>query len=125
MRRLAALPPILLALVACAQNPEPAARAALKLDCGQPFAAQAAAIRAQPNLAPPSHEPGEPYVFYSTTDGRVSWVVTDAGAPGHPALIRQEALGGQMQTTGCAYGNKRGYGQLLAYVQSLKGGVKR
>ena len=121
----APLVPMLLALAACSPNAGPAAPGALKLDCRQPFEAQAAAIRAQPNLAKPSHEPGEPYTFFSTADGAISYVITDAGAPGHPALIRQEASGGQMRTTGCAYGNKRGYEQLLAYVQSLKGGAKR
>lgn len=123
-RALAALS-ILLTLAACSPKAEPTAPAALNLDCKKPFEAQAAAIRGQPNLAPPSHEPGEPYTFYSTVDGRVSFVVTDTGAPGHPALIRQEAVAGGMRTTGCAYGNKRGYEQLLTYVQTLKRGAKR
>jgi len=93
---------------------------ALKLDCKLDFKAQADRIIAQPNLAPPSHAPGEPYTFYSTTDGRASYLITEPGAPGHPAIMMQDAVGGQVKTTGCAYGNKRGYQQLLTYLDSLK-----
>ena len=117
---LPALALILPLLSACAPKPEATAPAAIALDCAQPFDAQSAAITAQPGLVPAPKEAGEPYRFYTTADGHVSYVVTEPGAPGHPALIRQDATGGQMKTTGCAYGNKRGYEQLRAYLDSLK-----
>lgn len=115
----------LLPLAACAPKTQATAPTPVKLDCRQPFDIQAAAIKAQPGLAPATHEPGEPYTFYSTTDGRVSYVVTEPGAPGHPALIRQDATAGTMKTTGCAYGDKLGYQQLQAYVESLKPSARR
>jgi hypothetical protein len=34
--------------------------------------------------------------------------------------MMQVAGGGDVKTTGCAYGNKRGYEQLRAYLDSLK-----
>ena len=119
MRRAAALL-LLLTLAACSPKPESAAPEALKLDCKLDFKVQSDRITTQPNLAPPSHAPGEPYTFYSTTDGRASYLITEVGAPGHPAIMMQDAVGGQVKTTGCAYGNKRGYEQLRAYLDSLK-----
>ena len=65
-------------------------------------------------------KPGEPYAFYSTDDNRVSYLVTEPGAPGHPAIMMQTAANGDVKTTGCAYGNKRGYEQLKTYLDSLK-----
>ena len=125
MRRTSALTLLLSLLAACAPKSEPAVPAPIALDCAQPFEAQAAAITAQPGLVPAPKEAGEPYRFYTTADGHVSYVVTEPGAPGHPALIRQDATGGQMKTTGCAYGNKHGYEQLQAYVESLKAGARK
>jgi hypothetical protein len=110
----------LLTLAACSQKPEATAPQALKLDCQIDFKTLSDRITAQPNLAPPSHAPGEPYTFYSTTDGKASYLITEPGAPGHPAIMMQDAVGGQVKTTGCAYGNKRGYQQLLTYLDSLK-----
>jgi hypothetical protein len=116
----------LVPMAACAPKTPVTAFAAFRLDCRTPFADQSARIRAQPNLAPATHEPGEPYWFYSTEDGRASYVITEAGAPGHPAIVMQEAAaGGRMKTTGCAYGNKLGYQQLQTYVESLKGSARR
>ena len=34
--------------------------------------------------------------------------------------MMQTASNGDVKTTGCAYGNKRGYQQLLTYLDSLK-----
>jgi hypothetical protein len=120
VRRAAALLAALLTLSACSPKPEAAAPEALKLDCRLDFKTQSDKITAQPNLAAPSHAPGEPYTFYSTTDGKASYLITEVGAPGHPAIMMQDAVGGQVKTTGCAYGNKRGYQQLLTYLDSLK-----
>jgi hypothetical protein len=111
---------LFVALSACAPKadapaPEPAA-----LDCAQPFEAQVARVTAQPGLVPAPHESAEPYRFYSTADGRASWLVTEAGAPGHPAIMMQRAQGGEVMTTGCPYGDKAGYEQLHAYLDSLK-----
>ena len=110
----------LLASTACTQREEAKAFEPLKLDCRQPFQAQAKAITAQPHLVPAPHAPGEPYAFYSTDDNRVSYLITEPGAPGHPAIMMQTAANGDVKTTGCAYGNKRGYEQLKTYLDSLK-----
>jgi hypothetical protein len=110
----------LLPLAACSQKAEEAAFQPVGLDCRQPFDAQAKAITAQPHLVPAPHAPGEPYAFYSTDDNRVSYLITEPGAPGHPAIMMQVAANGDVKTTGCAYGDKRGYEQLRAYLDSLK-----
>ncbi len=107
-------------LCACAPKGAAPPPAALSLDCAQPFEAQKARLTAQPNLTPAPHESAEPYRFYSTTDGRASYLITEAGAPGHPAIMMQAAKGGEVKTTGCAYGSRKGYDQLLAYLESLK-----
>ena len=121
MRRVAALALLLPTLSACAPKSQPAAPRALALDCKMDFAAQSARIVAQSNLTPAQHAPGEPYNFYSTNDGHASYLITEPGAPGHPAIMMQTAGGGAgVKTTGCAYGNKRGYEQLRAYLDSLK-----
>ena len=39
--------------------------------------------------------------------------------------MMQDATNGQVKTTGCAYGNKRGYQQLLAYLDSLRTWTRR
>ena len=109
-----------LTLAACSQKPEAAAPQPVKLDCTTGFREQAAKITAQPHLVPAPHAPGEPYAFYSTEDNRVSYLITEPGAPGHPAIMMQTASNGDVKTTGCAYGDKRGYQQLLAYLDSLK-----
>ena len=122
MRRAAALAalPALLTLAACSQKPEAAAPQPVKLDCQMDFHEQAVKITGQPHLVPAPHAPGEPYAFYSTEDNRVSYLITEPGAPGHPAIMMQTASNGDVKTTGCAYGNKRGYQQLLTYLDSLK-----
>jgi len=111
--------------VSCAPKPEASASAALKLDCRLAFDVQSARIKAQPNLTAAPHEAAEPYWFYSTNDGHASYLITEPGAPGHPAIMMQDATNGQVKTTGCAYGNKRGYQQLLAYLDSLRTWTRR
>ena len=121
MRRATALLLLItLPLCACAPKMEAPAWTPIALDCAQPFAALAARITAQPHLAQPSHAPGEPYTFYSTDDGHTSYLITEKGAPGHPAIMMQRAHGGDVVTTGCPYGNAKGYKQLMAYLDSLK-----
>ena len=111
---------LLLALAACAPKPASHGLEPLTLDCSQPFAALAQRITGQPGLKAAPKDPGEPYRFYSTEDGATSYVVTEPGAPGHPAILMQTARNGTLATTGCPYGDKAGYGQLLAYLQSLR-----
>jgi len=112
----------LLVLGACAPKAEPTA--ALTLDCTQPFDAQVAKITGQPGLNPAPEESGEPYRAYSTADGAASYFVTKSGAPAHPAILMQQASGGQMINSGCAYGDKTAYAELLAYLAGLKAGRK-
>ena len=114
-----------LPLCACAPKAEAPPPAPLALDCAVPFEAQAARITAQPNLVPAPKEAGEPYRFYSTEGGAVSYVITERGAPGHPAILMQTAAGGQVKTTGCPYGDLKGYQTVLAYIDSLKTVTKR
>lgn len=120
--------PLLLTLMlagARAPKPEATAPTAMALDCSQPFEAQAAKITAQPHLVPAPHESAEPYLFYSTEDGRSSYLITEKGAPGHPAIMMQRASGGEVATTGCPYGDPKSYRQLLAYLDSLKTWTRR
>jgi hypothetical protein len=114
-----------LSLCACAPKPQGPAFAPMTLDCAMPFDAQSAKITAQPHLLPASHAPGEPYFFYSTDNGRASYLITEKGAPGHPAIMMQTAAGGEVKTVGCAYGDKTGYKQLLGYLESLKTWTRR
>jgi hypothetical protein len=113
---LALLP--LFALAACAE-PAPPAAPPLALDCARPFDQLVAAITAQPLSKAPG-DPAEPYDYYSTPDGKASYLVTRPGAPGHPAVMMQQVRGGDVVTTGCPYGDKLGYDQLHAYLDSLK-----
>ena len=110
----------LAALSACA--PKARAPAAVALDCAQPFEAQVARITAQPGLKPAPEEAGEPYRAYSTADGHASYFITRPGAPAHPAILMQEAAAGQMRNTGCAYGDKAAYQELMAYLTGLSAG---
>lgn len=121
MRALAALPLLLLAS-ACAPEPEPA-RPRLALDCGLSYEALSAKILAQPSLVAAPQERGEPYRFYNVQGGGEAFVFTQEGAPGHPAILKQEAVqeGGRkvMKNTGCAYGDKAGFDQVMTYLESL------
>jgi hypothetical protein len=121
VRGQAALPLLIsLPLCACAPPAEPLRPTALALDCSLPFEAQAAKLTAQPHLLPPAHAAAEPYLFYATEDGRASYLITEKGAPGHPAIMMQRAQGRQVKTTGCSYGDPKGYRQLFAYLDSLQ-----
>ena len=124
MRRAAALFLLpLFSFAACA--PKAQAPTAVTLDCNQPFEALKAKITAQPNLSPAPQDPGEPYRAYSLADGSASYYGTEPGAPAHPAIrMQQVGDGGAMKNTGCAYGDKAAYAQLMTYLTSLKAGRK-
>ncbi|HEY0647807.1 hypothetical protein [Phenylobacterium sp.] len=109
-----------LALAACSEKPDDEAVTYLGLDCAQPFEAQAAAIIAQPKLDPAPVVAAEPYRFYSSADGRTSYLITQPAAPAHPAIMMQKAGGGTVVTTGCRYGGQKAYDELHAYLDSLK-----
>ena len=107
-------------LAACSPPGVEAEVTYLGLNCAQPFAAQASALTAQPKLDPAPVEPAEPYRFYSSLDGRTSYLITQPSAPAHPAIMMQKAGGGTVTTTGCRYGDQKAYDELLAYLDSLK-----
>lgn len=111
--------PALLTLGACAKDAA-APVTYLGLDCARPFEAQAAAIVAQPALVPAPEDPAEPYRFFSSADGKTSYLITKPGAPGHPAIMIQTAKGSDVVTAGCPYGDRKGYDELHAYLDSLK-----
>ena len=112
----------LIALQACAPEPPPA-RQKLVLDCNLPYETLAAKVLAQPGLKPAPQERGEPYGFYNMEGGGEAFVLTHPGAPGHPAVFKQEAVqeSGRkvMKNTGCAYGEKAGFDQVMTYLESL------
>ncbi|MBA4011994.1 MAG: hypothetical protein C0481_09030 [Phenylobacterium sp.] len=123
MRGLVALFPILpLILTACAPEPEPP-RPRLALDCSLSYEALSAKVLAQPGLIPAPQERGEPYRFYNVQGGGEAFVLTQPGAPGHPAVFKQEGAqeNGRkvMKNTGCAYGDKAGFDQVMTYLESL------
>ena len=115
----------LLPLCACSKPAPVQVDPAIALDCSLPFDAQVAKITAQSDLTPAPHDPLEPYRFYSTTHGRASYLITEKGAPGHPAIAMEVAGGGKVDITGCPYGDKKGYAKIIAYLESLKGVTKR
>lgn len=121
MRALVALS-LLLALAACAPKPEPV-RPRLALDCDLSYEALSAKVLAVPGLTAAPQERGEPYRFYNVQGGGEAFVFTEEGAPGHPAILKQEAVqeGGRkvMKNTGCAYGDKAGFDQVMTYLESL------
>jgi hypothetical protein len=128
VRRAAALL-TLLTLAACSEKPTDQPAAYADLNCARPFEAQVAAITAQPRLVPAGTVGAEPYSYYSAADGSVSYLVTRPGSPAHPAIMIQRARNG-VHTSGCAYGDKKAYDELLAYLESLKtwtrtGGTKK
>ncbi len=99
---------LVLGLASCSP-PAPAEPEALDLTCTQPFEALKAAVVSQTNLRPAPYEPAEPYRFYSTHDGRASYLITEPAAPGHPAIMMQKVRGSEVVTTGCPYGDKARY----------------
>jgi hypothetical protein len=125
-RALALLALIAPAVCACSAKTEKSITISqtVTLDCGLGFDALKAKIVAQPGLLQAPKDAGEPYDWYTSADQATSYVITEPGAPGHPAILMQHAAGGQETTIGCPYGDKKGYGQVLAYVESLKGAHK-
>ena len=111
---------ITLPLCACSQKQNTHGLEPLALDCSQPFAAQAERLTGQPGLKAAPKDPAEPYRYYSSEDGATSYLITEPGAPGHPAIMMQRAVHHDVKTTGCAYGDKAGYQALAAYLDSLK-----
>jgi hypothetical protein len=107
-----------LGLTACAPKPPPPAPPRLAFDCARGYEALAAAIAAEPGfkLAP---SPGEPYRYYSAEDGGVSYVVTQRGAPAHPAVFMQAATPRGTDTIGCPYGDRPGYDRFVTYLKDL------
>ena len=91
----------------------------LDLVCTKPFEAQSEAIKRQPGLVPAGEVGSEPYSYYSSPDGRVSYLITRKGSPAYPAIMIQKARA-TVATTGCRYGSKKGYDELLAYLEGLK-----
>lgn len=123
MRARAALALSLLTLAAC--SPKAAPPAAVQLDCARPFDQLKAAVVGQPGLSAAPPDAGEPYRTYSMADGSASYFVTEPGAPAHPAILMQQVgSGGAMKNTGCAYGDKAAYAQLMSYLTGLKAGHK-
>jgi hypothetical protein len=112
--------PALLSLCACAPEAPAQTDPAIGLDCSLPFDVQAAKITGQAGLTQAPHDPLEPYRFYSTPHGRVSYLITEPGSPGHPAIAMEVARHGGVDISGCPYGAKKGYDQIIAYLESLK-----
>ena len=111
---------MLAVLVVCACAPaKPPAQAAAGLDCKTPFEALKARVLAQPLSAAPK-DVSQPYRFYSTPNGQVSYLITEPDAPAHPAVMMQQAKDGTVVTTGCRYGDAGAYDQLMKYLDSLK-----
>jgi len=116
----------LFAACACAppQAPPPPPSAAFKLDCGRSYEALSADVLALSDLKRSPATPGEPYRYYATGDGTLAFVLTDPGAPGHPAIFRQDAVRRDgatvMETTGCPYGDEAGFAKVKTYLEGLK-----
>jgi hypothetical protein len=97
----------------------PASTPSATLDCEKGFDVLAAEVAAQPDLVQ-APSPGEPYRFLNHRSGSLSFVVTLPDAPAHPAILKQETVGGRMQTSGCRFGDQAAYDQLVAYIESLR-----
>jgi hypothetical protein len=122
VRATAALPLLILTpLCACAPDPSTLPDPAIALDCHLPFEAQRDKLTAQAGLVASPHDVNEPYRFYSTPHGRVSYLVTEPGAPGHPAIFMETARHDGVDITGCPYGDAKGYAKIQAYLESLRG----
>lgn len=120
--RAGALIPLLAALAACAPDaPPPQPR--LALDCSLSYEALSAKVMAHPGLTQQPAERGEPYRFYTSPETAEAFVFTEPGAPGHPAILKQEVVRengeARMRNTGCPYGDRAGYDQVLAYLESM------
>ncbi len=118
MSRGAALAVVLLT-AACTPKPENTPVTYLAPDCAKPFDAQIGTLTGQPGLQAAGIVGSEPYAYWSSVDGRVSYLITREGAPAHPAIMMQTATGG-VKITGCAWGDRKAYDELHAYLESLK-----
>ena len=107
-----------LLLSACAE-PEPPARPPLRLDCAAGFEALSGKIVAEPGMKPAAKERGEPFRYYNADGGQTSYMITEPGAPGHPAILKQEVTRSGITNSGCAYGDEKGYAELVAYLEAL------
>ncbi|MBX3482587.1 hypothetical protein [Phenylobacterium sp.] len=125
MRPRVAPPAVLAAALALAACSKPSANDAdrpvvyMSPDCDASFEDQVVDITGQEGLVPAGVVGAEPYSYYSSPDGRVSYLITRPGSPAHPAILMQRAAKG-VTTTGCAYGSRKAYDELLAYLESLK-----
>ena len=108
-----------LILCACAPTPAPPP-ADFRIDCALGYDTLAARIAAIPEVKL-ARTPGEPYHYFTTADGHDSYVVTLPGGAGHPAVIQQSASPQGLVQTGCSYGDRPGYDQLITYLKSLAG----
>lgn len=112
------------ALCACSPEPETAAPAGpLALDCAAGFEALAAQIQDRPGIRPAPVEPREPYLAYSESDSSAAYILTTAGAPAHPAILRQIPVRGPdgrvMAHDGCAFGDPEAYEQFKSYWDAV------
>ncbi|WP_340643958.1 hypothetical protein [Phenylobacterium sp.] len=107
-----------LLLSACAE-PEPAGAPPLKLDCALGFEALSAQIVTAPGMKPAVKERGEPFRYYNAEGGQSSYMLTEPGAPGHPAILKQQVTPTGITNSGCAYGDEKGYAELVAYLEAL------
>lgn len=123
MRALALAALLPLSICACAPKTPPAGP--VQLDCSQPFEALQAKVTGQPGLNPAPPEADEPISAYSTTDGRASYLITKPGSPAHPAILMQQRTAtGALANSGCAYGDKAAYAELMTYLTGLKASRK-
>lgn len=122
MRRRLGAALLALSLSACAPKVE-APRPDLKLDCTRGFEALSADLSALDGYSLAPKEQGEPFHYLNAEDGQISYMVTEPGAPGHPAILKQavdrSVSPPRIVTTGCPYGDPAGYAQLVAYLDSL------
>jgi hypothetical protein len=116
-----ALIPLLAVQAACAPAAPPPPK--LQLDCALSYEALSAKVMAHPGLVQQPAEKGEPYRFYTVPDAGEAFVFTEPGAPGHPAILKQEVVREldrtHMRNTGCPYGDQAGFDQVLAYLESM------
>jgi hypothetical protein len=92
-------------------------------DCNLGFDAQVKLLTGQPDLVPARDEAVEPYRYFNSADGHVSYVITQPDAPAHPAILIQRVGGERSTTTGCAYGDKAEFAKLKSYIENLKAGA--
>jgi hypothetical protein len=119
VRAAAFLAALAFSTAACAPKSAPPAPM-VGLDCASTFEALRDRIVGQPRLVPAPKDPTQPYRFYSSDDGKTSYLITEPEAPAHPAIMLQRAIAKDVKTTGCPYGDKARYDELAAYLDSLK-----